>query len=49
MVIGHKAEKGRVRTAAGSNSGTATKRSTEGTSVGTLLMRALTPLRNLLP
>jgi uncharacterized protein YkwD len=50
MVIGHKEVKRHPVTAAGYDSGTRTKeRSTEGSSVSTLLMRAIAPLRNLLP
>lgn len=50
MVIGHKEVKRPLVTATGHNSGTRAKeQSTEELSVGTLLMRAVTPLRNLLP
>jgi uncharacterized protein YkwD len=50
MVIGHKEATRRPVTAVRYSWGTrATEQSTEGPSVGTLLMRAVTPLRNLLP
>jgi len=54
MVIGHKEVARRLGSATGYDRGTraakrATKESTEESSVGTLLMRAVTPLRNLLP
>ena len=61
MVIGHKAAKTRTRTASGYSWGASAAESpkaestgssaasSEGSSVGSLLMRALSPLRNLLP
>jgi len=50
MVIGHKEVKRPVLAATEYSSGTrTTKRATEESSVGTLLMRAVTPLRNLFP
>jgi len=50
MVIGHKEVTRRPGTATGYDRGTrATKSSMKESSVGALLMRAVTPLRNLLP